>query len=895
MFTRPSILLLTFFAATHAEEPQLAGPYRMTPRSVAQHIALDRDWNLGWRDAQIAAVDELQSQSKWIDVSTPTSIHMALFHARELPHPYYNLNSEKYRWTERKVWYYRKAFTVPESARGRYVMLCFDGIAYFARVWLNGQLLGHHEGMFGGPNVEVARWIRYGQPNDVVVEVRSGNWGRWGQDISHNLKNVIQPWVFAGGSAAEAFFVFGMWRGARVEILPPAHLERPFLVTESAETAEAKLRLSVELLVERHSNQFAIHATNPGRSVHFVNSFSAIKAPSPLTVKLELKESATGRIAYTGAIAATEALVGRNWLEKSFTVPAPKLWWPNGMGQPNLYRVELTLFERGRPVDMLAFDYGIRTLRTVRSAGARTEDIWHDWQFVVNGRKFFVKGVDWMPADLVLDLSRERYEWLIGMARNAGIQMFRVWGAGLIETEEFYDTRNRKGILVWQDFTVSNITTADWPQDVWESQVVQNIQRLRNHPSLALYCGGNESNPYHTGNAATIGIFERSVMEFDGTRPYRRTSPDGGSVHEYPDKDPTWYGKEYKLVPFMAETGMHNIPEARSMREVVAASEFEKPLSHMFDPQFAKEHPEFRHHFGEFQPSRVPRMLSRASQIDDMSQPTIEMLSEASQMGAAEFYQVLSEQVQANYPVTAGLIPWVFKRPWPIVAIMLVDGFGQPTAPYYFLQRTYEPTHISVFLPELVWAKGEEVPLEVRILHAPAAGRGDLTACVEVLDDRLEPLSKKSVPVSVKPGPSVTAVSLGTFRIPDRMRERFFFIVAELRDKTGVLVSRSAYWPRCLARMEDEAFRSQYRRAPQPALTFDQGPWLKLTVAATKTTLRCELLSSRQLTLERSQMRIRIRNTGAVPAFPVQIAIDRVKRAFFATENFFWLRPVKTG
>ena len=112
-------------------------------------------------------------------------------------------------------------------------------------------------------------------------------------------------------------------------------------------------------------------------------------------------------------------------------------------------------------------------------------------------------------------------------------------------------------------------------------------------------------------------------------------------------------------------------------------------------------------------------MLSRASHIADMSAPSLESISEATQIGAGEFYQIVSEQMQANYPITTGLMPWVFKRPWPVVAIMLADYFGQPNAPYYFLKRTYEPTHIAVKLPEIIWAAGEKMPINVAVTHAP--------------------------------------------------------------------------------------------------------------------------------------------------------------------------------
>ncbi len=333
------------------------------------------------------------------------------------------------------------------------------------------------------------------------------------------------------------------------------------------------------------------------------------------------------------------------------------------MGATHQYKVRLTLLQQNQAIDRLEFNHGIRTIEQRPSAGPRTGDRWANWQFVVNGQPLFVKGVNWMPADILLDLPRERYEWLLGLAKGAGIQLLRVWGGGGIETEEFYSVCNELGLMVWQDFPLGNQDTPNWPQEVWEAQVVQNIFRLRNHPSLALYCGGNEFNAYSLGNAASIGILERSVATFDNTRAFRRTSPDGGSIHTYPDLDPTWFAKLYKDVPYIAEAGMHNIPEPESIREVVRAEELNGAFNHLFTDEFVKAHPDFIHHFVEYSPSRVPRMLSRASQIADMNAPTLEAISEATQIGAGEFYQIMSKQTQANYPTTTGLMPWVFKRP----------------------------------------------------------------------------------------------------------------------------------------------------------------------------------------------------------------------------------------
>jgi beta-mannosidase len=867
-------------------------PYRITPRTGAQHVALDGQWQLGWRDAAIGDTTELDAVTNWLPAQVPSTVQWALHRAGKCGHPYEHLNSKQYDWVDQKVWYYRRTLSLPPRPGDGHTFLCFDGIDYFARVWLNGTLLGRHEGMFGGPAIEISKQARFGAANEIVVEVKAGNFGnKTGWKPRGPEGTVIKPWVIAGGTGGEMFFPLGLWRGARIELVPLGHLERPQLVTEDAAADEARLSLGVEVFAGTHSLQLHLH---PWKNAQLVDGSSGwhVGAPSKsrFALRVELAEKPGGAIALDRTF-PLQTRAGRNWVQESFTVAKPKLWWPNGMGSPYLYRVKLTLIREGHAEDALEFDYGIRTIQTRPTPGARTADRWANWQFVVNGRPLFVKGMNWMPADILLDLPRERYQWLVGAAQAAGIQLFRVWGGGLLETEEFYETCNQLGVLVWQDFPIGNRDTPDWPQDVWEAQVLQTVFRLRNHPSLALWCGGNEFNPYSLGNAATIGIWERCLADFDPTRPRRRTSPDAGSLHTYPDMDPTWYGHLYQRVPYIAETGMHSIPDAASLRELIAPAELDKPLAGMLQKDFPAQHPELMQHFVEFQASRVPRMLSRASHMADVKSPTLETLAASTQMGAGEFYQIFSEQVQANYPVTAGLMPWVFKRPWPVIAIMLVDGFGQPTAPYYFLKRTYEPTHVLVKLPHLLWAKNESMPINLYVTHAPAAACQDLTASVEVFDATFRSQWRQTKPVTLAPGPSVTTLDLGSFAIPNSFEETLFFVVAELRDSQRQLVSRSVYWPRCLSRMSDEGFRQKYRASPQPALTLDKGPWLKPQTAAQPTSLTAALVAQQPTAPNRSRLCVRVQNTGHKPAFNTRLDIEAAPRLFYATDSFFWLAP----
>ena len=799
-------LWLLFRSVAAQTENKLHSPYRITPRTGAQHVDLSGSgWELSHTDQPV--IDLKQARKEAFSTTVPNSVHWSLFKAGKLPHPYAHKNSELYKWVDEKAWYYRKTFPTPDGATpagatpanapGNHVFLCFDGVDYFAKVWVNDTLVGVHEGMFGGPAVEISRLLKPAGPNELVVEVRAGNWGNKATDYESLPRNasgerdyskrtgynprasgkIIKPWLISGGSGGEAFFSVGMWQGVRLEIVSPFHLERPFLTTISAGTRLAKLHLSCEVFAERgpaesHSLKYQLHPWN-NTQIHHHDGMVPGTVPSNaiLSLRTELTDAA-GKVVFTQE-KPVRAFQGKIWVEDDLTLSNPKLWNPNGLGEANLYQVRLLLKKDNQVVDRLQFTTGIRTIERVATAGPRYADRWEAWQFVVNGRKLFVKGMNFTPQDILLDLSRERYRWTLEAAKKAGVQLIRIWGGGLLETDHLYDLCNELGLMVWQDFPIGNQDTPGYPQEVWEAQVVQNIVRLRNHPSLAVWCGGNEFNPYSYGNAATLGILERNLDIFDKTRLYVRTTPDDGSIHTYPDMDPTWYGVGYRYEPWISETGMHSMPEAGLFRELVDSTEF-TGLGRMWDKEFYKNHPEFIHHFTEYGPGRVPRMLSRASHVADMNDPSIEAISEASQVGAGEFYQVFSEKVQGNYPVTAGLMPWVFKRHWPVIAIQLMDWFGHAGAPYYFLKRTYEPTHISLDIDRLLWSVGDSFPVKLSITHAGAEPMTKAKATVRILDDSFKSLWQKSLPLSLAAGPSVLKSGLGDMTLPTDYRDRFF-------------------------------------------------------------------------------------------------------------------------
>jgi len=868
---------ITFIFPAVAQEnvKRLESPYYVFPRAGSAHIDLSSGWELTANDTSLESVTALAGKES-IMVDSPTSVQMAYYKAGKLPEPYKNLNSELYHPLEQQVHYYRKSFATPKFEASDNVILTFDGIDYASKVWLNGTLLGEHEGMFGGPTVRINDFLKTdGSQNDLVVEVKSANY-RFPEYKGRVPGRFVRTWFFSNANVTP-FFHVGMWNGVRIDILPYYHIERPFMATRSIKDGKAVIDFSTEIFSGKNSKDYILHNWHNHQGASATRTSVYDDADVKVTVRLFDGD----KEAYTKTF-SPKVVKGRCWMEESFELDNPKLWYPNGLGSPDYYKATVELTVNGVQTDKIGFDFGVRTIEHVRSAGVRVEDRWNNWQFVVNGEKIFVKGMNWLPLDAISDLPYEKYEWAIRAARDMGVQVLRIWGSGYFETEAFYDICKKYGIMVWQDFTVANSDTPEWPQDVWEAQVCQNIFRLRNQPALAVWCGGNEFNPYCIGNTTTIGIIERNLKEFDPTRPFWRTTPDGGSDHLYPDFDPNHY-KDYFLMPYVAETGIHTMSSARNNRAIIAPEDF-KNLGGMYQPEFKNTNPDFIHHFAEYSPSRVPRMLSRASHIIDISDPVYEDVVEASQVGAGEFYQIMSEGLQSNYPVTVGLMPWVLRRPWPVVAaIQLMDYYGQPTAPYYFLKRTYEKTHVVVDLPRMLFAPGDDIPLKVNVINDVTTGPFPGRVSLRVLDDKLKVIKSEEKEVAVPAGTSVVKTELGEFAIPETYHERFFFIVAELSDKTGKMISRSVYWPRTIGQMEDPEYYKEYITGKPVWPTLEKGPWLKPTIAKTKTSLSVSGLTK----VEEGSFALTVTNKGKNPS-PMTI-IDLDGGIFTTSDNFFWL------
>ncbi len=880
----------------------LCQPYYIEKRSDSKHFSLNGEWSFCWKDVRQDNIENIAFEYK---TQLPSDVYFSLYNAGVLPHPYKELNSKQYRWVDEKIWYYRRTFSLDKPNFEGNAYLCFDGISYYSRVWVNGELLGEHEGMFGGPIADVADMLNLSGENEIIVEVTPALFG-WdkGDYQSYRLDDPatqIIPWATVRNSATAEYVLVGIWNNIRIEFLDKIHLSRPSMKTSQIEKNFAYADFEVEIITPEFAEIHGPYGNENCDNAYtwaFADGVTGIVKDETVFIEITVTEKNTQRVVYNSndeinlldyeKQLTDPAYYENQFFKKSILIPEPKLWFPTGLGEPYLYTVRVELKMHDTVLDTLQFNYGIRMLSTDYTKGRKYRGRMEKYKFSINGKDFFLKGMNWMPLDQLYNFKREEYKWALSLAKNAGIQLLRVWnGGGIPETDDFYELCDELGIMVWQDHFIANTSnTAGYSKRVLESQSAMNLYRIRNHPSLVIHCGGNEFGPYKENNAATMFTMLDVIRELDSDKTVYYATPDGGSAHIYRDLEPVWYRHLYQQLPFVGESGIHCFPNFKSIQEMICEEETKTVLTPLDTEAFKDDFPQIVNHFIEYNPFAAPRLLSRVSQVTDLTKADLKAYCEASQVQAYEFYQIMIQSMLENYPVCGGIMPWVFKRPFTHIAIQTVDGAGRPVLPYYAIKNTYLP--VSAFL-QLDWNllyPGECVPLKVFVSDTINSDLFGATVSLSIYDSSLNRVFEKHRCVE----PNKKHFDFGSFTLDDRFTDTCFLINVRLTKK-GSIISDNTYSPRCLSMLSNPEVLKKHRSSPQKCMNVTEGPFIKDTfVAAPKGALKATAKHICKDTQGYRRIEVCVQNIGNTPVYPVTVDIYGDNR-FFADDNFFLLKP----
>ncbi|QJD84958.1 beta-mannosidase [Cohnella herbarum] len=672
-------------------------------------ILLTGDWNLkGEGERPEGSLTKINIKAR-----VPGHVHQDLLEAECIRDPGYRKQADECSWVEHWHWTYSREFEI-DRLDGRRAVLEFEGLDTFADVILNGTRVARTDNMFIHYRFDVSELLRTGT-NELEVRFRT---------VAEGFAN--KPYIGRGAAfTSERLYVrrmqctFGWdWVGRLVSY----GIWRPVsLVFEDIGTID-------DLYVHTKA------IDGRGAAIGFALETSR-QVEQPMRVEAAILDP-SGRIVWQ----TSRKLLG-NKLELTADLAEPELWWPAGYGGQPLYKAVAKLYGEAGIVDERMCSFGVRTVRieqlqdrpgsdearmTEKLRALDTEwDLNGDrpgsgFTLLVNGVPIYCKGANWVPSDpFPSRIPNSHYENLLCLARDAGMTMLRCWGGGIYEPEHFWESCDKLGIVVFQDFMMACGT---YPEEdgEWASSLAVEaegvIRLLRNRPSLIWWNGDNENgmfddeeNPDYPGRAIAERITGRLCAELDPSRPFLPTSPFGGNKNNsftigtahytgalldmfevFRDTDLRQYRSYFAglLSRFCPEFPMFGTPEIHTLRRFMSEEDLNDPSFDMLE-YHTKNHP------GLVDFSLFGALRTLAVKLMPPAVSTVERIRRMSYV-QHEITRLVVESYRRNRPYTSGILFWMFNDCWPASGWSLVDYFGYPKGGYYGFKKAARPVIASI-------------------------------------------------------------------------------------------------------------------------------------------------------------------------------------------------------
>ena len=614
-----------------------------------------------------------------LDAVVPGSVYADLMRAGMIGDPYYETDSLKCEWVSNRWWVYRTAFRVPAENAGNRVRLIFRGIDDRALIYVNDRFLCEHEGMYEPVVLDITDICRYGGEQNTVKVILRNAQDEMGQ-IGHTSMTYTQKARFTyKWDFCTRLVGVGIWNDVLVDITGKGVITARhgyFDGTSYTDTVETEYADGMTL-----SGVLSLDGQTVGESSAVVRDGKAV-----LSVKVE----------------------------------HPVLWFPNGYGEQPLYDWQLTLSDNGTVSDSLTAKAGLRTVSYERCDGAGEDAL--PYLPVINGKRVFIKGVNMTPLDLMYGcVDEKRYEKLLTLAKNANVNLIRVWGGGIIEKEIFYDLCDRYGIMVWQEFIqsssgIDNIPSKD-PRflKLLEKTAVSALLEKRNHVSLTFWSGGNELMDEHnipsTFEDENIALLKTLCDKYDPEirmLPTSASGPTEWNVPGHPEMNHDIHGP-WKYEGPVAHYAMYNAATCMLHSEFGCDGMTNLPILEKYlaprnrDRVYTMESNLTWRHHGEWWDTTGRDFALFGDMTDDL--PGFIAVSQYMQ---AEAIRYALESHRRRAWQCCGAIIWQFNEPWPNVSCTcIVDYEGSPKFAYYYYRDAMKPYHITLRYDKLVWDAGE--------------------------------------------------------------------------------------------------------------------------------------------------------------------------------------------
>ena len=653
-------------------------------------------------------------KTEWYQATVPGCVHTDLLANKLIEDPFYRDNEKKQQWIDKKDWEYQTRFDVNATTIAHEnVELVFEGLDTYARVYVNEQLVLNADNMFRTwrvnakpalkPGANTLRILFRSPINEILPVMAKLDYklpapNDQGEKTSPFTRKAAYHYGWDWGPR---FVTSGIWQPVSIQAWDHARVD------------------NLQILVKKLSPEAAEVTANVGIEA---------TAAGAATILLENLRDKT--IAGRQQIKLTP---GSNHVSFDFTIAKPALWWPNGLGAQPLYSFRARALVNGRVTDEKLTRTGLRTLelRQQRDEGGQS------FTFVINGIPVFAKGGNWIPADsFPTRITEDKYRFLIKSVRDSNMNMLRVWGGGIYEDDRFYELCDEMGIMVWQDFMFACSmypATQEFLDNV-RAEAIDNVTRLRNHPSIVLWAGNNEietgwmnwgwrqtlpASLWDDYKKIFLSVLQDVCAKVDPSRPYWPSSPHGG-LDDDPDSTRSgdlhfwrvWHAAEpftdyEKQTPrFMSEYGFQSFPNIETVKAYTlpADRDIESPimLAHQRHPR--------------------GNQLVREYMLREYAQPKdFESFLYVSQVLQAEGIRIGAEHLRRIMPHNMGSLYWQINDCWPVASWSSIDYFGRWKALQYYARRFYNALLISPSVQQgylklfVVSDRTKPVPAKIRV------------------------------------------------------------------------------------------------------------------------------------------------------------------------------------
>ncbi|PQA94203.1 beta-mannosidase [Chryseobacterium piscicola] len=616
-------------------------------------------------------------ENSWLIATVPGTVHLDLMNNKLIANPYKDENEKKVQWVENEDWDYQTVFKVSaKELQNQNADLVFHGLDTFSEIYLNGKLLKKTHNIFRTWEIPVKNDLKEGN-NTLQIKFKSSV--NEGKELAKKVPFTMpeSPRSFV----RKAQYQFGWDWGPR-------------LVTAGI-CKDVKLNFWNFAIIKNIKNTQAI----------FQN-----KAKINFEIEIDAQVSGIYYLKINNLSTMVSLKKGNNKIEFPYEIENPKLWQPNGWGNANLYDFEIGLAKNQEYIQTKNLKIGLRTIELIQNKDEKGKSFY----FKVNGHPMYAKGANWIPSDSFTPrITKEKYQKLIKDCKDANMNMIRVWGGGIYEDDEFYKACDENGILVWQDFMFAGSfypSDEDFLNNVKE-EVKDEVNRLQNHPSIALWCGNNEideaiinwgyQKQFKYSKEDSLQVWKDYKKVFHEAIPnalkenltsekniYWPTSPSIGWGHKESLSEGdshywgVWWGEfpfeiyNEKVPRFASEYGFQGMPSLEAVKSMFSAN-----------PELNLENSTIKAHEKN---ARGFHIINEYMKRDYLVPNDFIKYNYVSQLLQARGMQIAIEAHRRAKPYNMGTLYWQLNDCWPVISWSSIDYLGNWKALHYQVKRSFE-------------------------------------------------------------------------------------------------------------------------------------------------------------------------------------------------------------